>query len=63
MLDEKIHAEERNGEETDERDVANCYGTDAPFGVVEGGRKLSAAGTMDWPALLVARTNTTAVSS
>jgi hypothetical protein len=63
MLDEKIHAEERNGEGTDERDVANRYGTDSAFGVVEGGKELSAVGIMDWPAFLVARTNTTAVSS
>jgi hypothetical protein len=46
-----------------EKTARQGYRAEATSTTVEGGSGLSAAGILDWPAFLGARTNTTAVSS
>ena len=46
-----------------EKTARQGYCAEATSTTIEGGSALSAAGILDWPAFLGARTNTTAVSS
>ena len=46
-----------------EESARQGYCAEATSTTIEGGSELSAAGILDWPAFLGARTNTTAVSS